>query len=141
MFQKIINGYIFYFLGQLFGGQLFELFARETNLKKQSSVWWRISMNISSFCYSEWEVFNYFSHDNALCFFLLLKAKIFIVTFSVDTKSINVFCNSIFLIKCHKWTKLVAWSGFQLARNDFSRQKKNVLNQGICAISIYKNHC
>ena len=38
MFQKIINGYIFYFLGQLFGGQLFELFARETNLKKQSSV-------------------------------------------------------------------------------------------------------
>ena len=25
-------------LGQLFGGQLFELFARETNLKKQSSV-------------------------------------------------------------------------------------------------------
>jgi hypothetical protein len=28
----------FYFLGQLFGGQLFELFARETNLKKQSSV-------------------------------------------------------------------------------------------------------
>ena len=38
MFQKIINGYIFYFLGQLFGGQLFDLFARETNLKKQSSV-------------------------------------------------------------------------------------------------------
>ena len=38
MFQKIFNGYIFYFLGQLFGGQLFELFARETNLKKQSSV-------------------------------------------------------------------------------------------------------
>ena len=28
----------FYFLGQLFGGQLLELFARETNLKKQSSV-------------------------------------------------------------------------------------------------------
>ena len=28
----------FYFLGQLFSGQLFELFARETNLKKQSSV-------------------------------------------------------------------------------------------------------
>ena len=28
----------FFFLGQLFGGQLFELFARETNLKKQSSV-------------------------------------------------------------------------------------------------------
>ena len=26
-------------LGQLFGGQLFELFARETNLKKQSSVY------------------------------------------------------------------------------------------------------
>ena len=38
MFHKIINGYIFYFLSQLFGGQLFELFARETNLKKQSSV-------------------------------------------------------------------------------------------------------
>ena len=28
----------FFFLSQLFGGQLFELFARETNLKKQSSV-------------------------------------------------------------------------------------------------------
>jgi hypothetical protein len=27
-------------LGHLFGGQLFELFARETNLKKQSSVPW-----------------------------------------------------------------------------------------------------
>jgi hypothetical protein len=38
LFQKIFNGYIFCFLGQLFGGQLFELFARETNLKKQSSV-------------------------------------------------------------------------------------------------------
>ena len=38
MFQKIINGYIFYFLGQLLGGQLFELFAGETKLKKQSSV-------------------------------------------------------------------------------------------------------
>jgi hypothetical protein len=38
LFQKMINGYIFYFLGQLFSGQLFELFARETNLKKQSSV-------------------------------------------------------------------------------------------------------
>ena len=38
MFQKIINGYIFYFLGQLFGGQLFELFARETNLKKQGML-------------------------------------------------------------------------------------------------------
>ena len=34
----MINGYIFYFLGQLFSGQLFEIFARETNLKKQSSV-------------------------------------------------------------------------------------------------------
>ena len=30
----------FFILGQLFGGQLFELFARETNLKKQSSVFW-----------------------------------------------------------------------------------------------------
>ena len=38
LFQKIINGYIFYFLGQLFSWQLFELFARVTNLKKQSSV-------------------------------------------------------------------------------------------------------
>ena len=38
MFHKIINGYIFYFLSQLFGGQLFDLFARQTNLKKQSSV-------------------------------------------------------------------------------------------------------
>ena len=38
LFQKIFNGYIFCFLGHLFGGQLFELFARETNLKKQSSV-------------------------------------------------------------------------------------------------------
>ena len=38
MFQKMINGYIFYFLGLLFSGQLFEIFARETNLKKQSSV-------------------------------------------------------------------------------------------------------
>ena len=38
LFQKMINGYIFYFLGQLFSGQLFELFACETNLKKESSV-------------------------------------------------------------------------------------------------------
>ena len=38
LFQKIFNGCIFYFLGQLFGGQLFDLFACETNLKKQSSV-------------------------------------------------------------------------------------------------------
>ena len=38
MFHKIINGYIFCFLGHLVGGQLFELFARETNLKKKSSV-------------------------------------------------------------------------------------------------------
>ena len=28
----------FFSLGQLYGGQLFELFTRETNLKKQSSV-------------------------------------------------------------------------------------------------------
>ena len=28
----------FFILGQLFGGQPFELFARETNLKKQNSV-------------------------------------------------------------------------------------------------------
>ena len=38
MFQKVFNGYIFCFLGHLVGGQLFELFARETILKKQSSV-------------------------------------------------------------------------------------------------------
>ena len=38
MFQKISNGCIFCFLVHLFGGQLFELFACETNLKKQSSV-------------------------------------------------------------------------------------------------------
>ena len=38
MFQKMINGHIFYFLAQLFSGQLIELFASETNLKKQSSV-------------------------------------------------------------------------------------------------------
>ena len=35
---KNSNDYIFCFLGHLFGGQLFELFARETNLKKQSSL-------------------------------------------------------------------------------------------------------
>ena len=29
---------LFSFMGHSFGGQLFELFARETNLKKQSSV-------------------------------------------------------------------------------------------------------
>jgi len=34
----MINGYIFYFLGQLFSGQLFEIFARETNLMKKRSV-------------------------------------------------------------------------------------------------------
>ena len=45
LFQKIVNGYIFYFLGQLFCGQLFELFARETNLKKQSSVQCSIENN------------------------------------------------------------------------------------------------
>ena len=38
LFQKMINGYIFCFMGHLFGGQLFKIFARETNLKKQSSV-------------------------------------------------------------------------------------------------------
>ena len=38
LLQKNFNGYIFCFLGHLVGGQLFELFARETNLKKQSSV-------------------------------------------------------------------------------------------------------
>ena len=53
MFQKIINGYIFYFLGQLFGGQLFELFARETNLKKQSSV----RMLAIMFAFESWNLF------------------------------------------------------------------------------------
>ena len=38
LIQKLFNGYIFCFLGHLVGGQLFELFARETNLKKKSSV-------------------------------------------------------------------------------------------------------
>ena len=38
LFQKTFNGYIFCFLGHLVGGQLFEVFAREMNLKKQSSV-------------------------------------------------------------------------------------------------------
>ena len=38
LFQKHFKGYIFCFLGHLVGGQLFELFARETNLKKESSV-------------------------------------------------------------------------------------------------------
>ena len=38
LFQKLFKGYIFCFLGHLVGGQLFELFARETTLKKQSSV-------------------------------------------------------------------------------------------------------
>ena len=35
---KKISMATFFFLGHLVGGQLFELFARETNLKKQSSV-------------------------------------------------------------------------------------------------------
>ena len=38
LFKKLFKGYIFCFLGHLVGGQLFELFARETNLKKKSSV-------------------------------------------------------------------------------------------------------
>ena len=37
-FQKLFKGYIFCFLGHLVDGQLFELFARETNLKKKRSV-------------------------------------------------------------------------------------------------------
>ena len=36
--KKFSMATFFCFLGHLFGGQLFELFARETNLKKQSSV-------------------------------------------------------------------------------------------------------
>ena len=38
LFQKKFKGYIFCFLGHLVGGQLFELFAHETNLKKKRSV-------------------------------------------------------------------------------------------------------
>ena len=38
LFQKLFKGYIFCFLGHLVGGQRFELFARETNVKKKSSV-------------------------------------------------------------------------------------------------------
>ena len=36
-FQKLFKDYIFCFLSHLFGGQLFEQFARETNLKKKRS--------------------------------------------------------------------------------------------------------
>ena len=55
----------------------------------------------------------------------------------------------IILIKCHKQTKLVAWCGFLVARNDFSDKnrfksrnpcyflsKKSVLNRGLCWLKL-----
>ena len=38
LFQKLFQGYIFCFLGDLFGRYVFEQYARETNLKKKRSV-------------------------------------------------------------------------------------------------------
>ena len=38
LYQKLFKGYIFCFLSHLVGGQLFEQFAKETNLKKKRSV-------------------------------------------------------------------------------------------------------
>jgi hypothetical protein len=38
LFQNFFNGYILCFLGHSVGGKLFDLFAHEINLKKQSSV-------------------------------------------------------------------------------------------------------
>ena len=38
LFQKLFKGYMFCFLGDSFGRYIFELFARETNLKKKRSV-------------------------------------------------------------------------------------------------------
>ena len=38
LFQKLFKGYIFCFLGHSVGRYIFELFARETNLKKKHSV-------------------------------------------------------------------------------------------------------
>ena len=38
LFQKLFKGYICCFLGHFVRGQLFEQFARETNLKKKRSV-------------------------------------------------------------------------------------------------------
>ena len=38
LFQKLFKGYIFCFLGNSFGKQIFELFAHETNLEKNRSV-------------------------------------------------------------------------------------------------------
>ena len=31
----------------------------------------------------------------------------------------SIFCNPFVLIKYHKRTKLVAWSGYQVAKNDY----------------------
>ena len=38
LFQKLFKGYIFCFLGHLYGRYIFELSARETNLMKKRSV-------------------------------------------------------------------------------------------------------
>ena len=38
LLQKLFKGYIFCFPGDPFGQYIFELFARETNLKKKRSV-------------------------------------------------------------------------------------------------------
>ena len=70
MFQKMINGYIFYFLGQLFSGQLFELFARETNLKKQSSVR-RFAPEVSQYCPSIPQ------HDDSIDRYILPRTTVF----------------------------------------------------------------
>ena len=53
MFQKLFKGYIFCFLGHLGGGQLFKLFAHETNLKKKSSVHQRSNFYTISFLFSD----------------------------------------------------------------------------------------
>ena len=44
--SKKFQWLFFCFLGHLVGGQLFDLFARETNLKKKSSVMSRLVINI-----------------------------------------------------------------------------------------------
>ena len=50
VFQKLFNGYIFCFLGHLVGGYIFELFARETNLKKKRNVIQSESNILGSIC-------------------------------------------------------------------------------------------
>ena len=41
VFQKLFKGYNFWFRGDSFGRYIFELFARETNVRKKRSVsWW-----------------------------------------------------------------------------------------------------